>query len=81
MGRSEDSIIRRRNRNCRKKKEDKSDSSSKVSSRVAAIIAAKKRRLTGKRRNCQGMCFSLPTPEDPFNDRKGKPELVKKTKR
>jgi hypothetical protein len=27
------------------------------------------------------MCFSLPTPEDPFNDRHGKMEPVKKTKK
>lgn len=27
------------------------------------------------------MCFSLPTPEDPFNDRNGKPDLLKNKKR
>lgn len=29
----------------------------------------------------QGMCFSLPTPEDPFNDRQGKTEPTRKRKR
>lgn len=27
------------------------------------------------------MCYSLPTPEDPFNERNGKPEFVKKKKK
>lgn len=30
---------------------------------------------------CEGMCFSLPTPEDPFNERHGKVNLVKKKKK
>ncbi|PIN05492.1 RNA helicase [Handroanthus impetiginosus] len=81
MGRSDDSISRRRNKKNRKKQENKRDSSSKVSARVASIIASKKRRQSGKRRNCQGMCFSLPTAEDPFNDRHGKAEPTKKRKR
>ncbi|XP_011101646.2 ATP-dependent RNA helicase DBP3 [Sesamum indicum] len=81
MGRSDDSISRRRNKKNRKKQENKRDSSSKVSARVASIIAAKKRRQSGKRRNCQGMCFSLPTPEDPFNDKLGKNEPTRKRKR
>ncbi|KAL8518142.1 hypothetical protein ACS0TY_009482 [Phlomoides rotata] len=81
MGKSDDSINRRKNKKSRRKAEEKKDSSSKVSSRVAAIIAAKKRRLTGKRRMCQGMCFSLPTPEDPFNELQGKVEYIKKRKK
>ncbi|CAI9759797.1 unnamed protein product [Fraxinus pennsylvanica] len=80
MGKSDDSIARRKNRKNRKKQEDK-DSSSKVSARVASIIAAKKRRMSGKRRNCEGMCFSLPTPEDPFNDRNVTTDLGKKRKK
>ncbi|XP_073306261.1 uncharacterized protein [Primulina huaijiensis] len=81
MGRSDDSISRRRNKQSRKKQENKKDSSSKVSARVAAIIAFKNRRKSGKRRQCQGMCFSLPTPEDPFNDKHGKIDHTKKRKR
>ncbi|KAI3470565.1 hypothetical protein Pfo_027228 [Paulownia fortunei] len=81
MGRSDDSISRRRNKKNQKKQENKRDSSSKVSTRVASIIAAKKRRQSGKRRMCQGMCFSLPTPEDPFNDKQGKTEPTSKRKR
>lgn len=81
MGKSDDSISRRRSKRIRRKAEDKKDASSKVSSRVAAFIAAKKRRQTGKRRQCQGMCFSLPSPADPFNEREGKPEPTRKRKR
>ncbi|KAM7526825.1 hypothetical protein LguiA_016727 [Lonicera macranthoides] len=71
MGKSDDSITRRKNKSIRKKQNE----TSKVSTRVAAIIAAKKRRKTGKRSMCQGMCYSLPTPEDPFNDRHGNADL------
>lgn len=73
MGRSDDSRQRRKN----KLKSRKQNDSLKVSTRVAAIIAAKKRRKTGKRTQCQGMCYSLPTPEDPFNDRYANEETNK----
>ncbi|XP_028780424.1 probable ATP-dependent RNA helicase ddx5 [Neltuma alba] len=77
MAKGEDAVRRKKNKSIRKKLRKQNDSSS-VSAKVAAIIAAKKRRLSGKRRMCQGMCFSLPTPDDPFNDRQGKPEFKKK---
>ncbi|XP_074338173.1 uncharacterized protein LOC141675855 [Apium graveolens] len=73
MGRSDDSRQRRKN----KLKTRKQNDSLKVSTRVAAIIAAKKRRKTGKRTQCQGMCYSLPTPEDPFNDRYANDDINK----
>lgn len=66
MPKGEDAIIRKKNKSNRKKLRSES---AKVSNRVAAIIAQKKRRQSGKRRMCQGMCFSLPTLEDPFNDK------------
>lgn len=47
MGKSDDSIQRRKNKKTRKKQDDK------VSNRIAGIIAAKKRRLSGKRRMCE----------------------------
>ncbi|GFQ00353.1 hypothetical protein PHJA_002179300 [Phtheirospermum japonicum] len=81
MGKSDDSISRRRNKKSLKKQENKRNPSSQVSARIAAIIAAKKRRQTGKRSMCQSMCFSLPTPQDPFNDRQGKSEPTRKRKR
>lgn len=81
MGKSDDSISRRRSKKIRKKAEEKKDASAKVSSRVAAFIAAKKRRQAGKRRQCEGMCFSLPSLEDPYNERRGKPEPTRKRKR
>ncbi|KAK4367122.1 hypothetical protein RND71_015002 [Anisodus tanguticus] len=74
MGKSDDSIQRRKNKRSRKKQDDK------LSNRIAGIIAAKKRRLSGKRRMCEGMCYSLPTPEDPFNERHGKALLLNNNK-
>ncbi|CAN1297812.1 ATP-dependent RNA helicase DBP3 [Linum perenne] len=77
MAKGDDALARKKNKSLRKKQQ-KDTSSSAVSARVASIIAAKKRRLSGKRRQCQGMCFSLPTLEDPFNDKLGKPDFPKK---
>ncbi|KAL2943232.1 Glycine--tRNA ligase [Bienertia sinuspersici] len=72
MVKGEDVKLRKKNKAIRKKL---AKDPSSVSARVAGIIAAKKRRHAGKRRNCQGMCFSLPTPEDPFNERHGKEDI------
>ncbi|KAF5195800.1 Dead-box atp-dependent rna helicase [Thalictrum thalictroides] len=65
MVKGEDAVRRKKNKLNRKKM--KADTST-VSARIAGIIASKQRRKTGKRRMCEGMCFSLPTPDDPFND-------------
>ncbi|KAJ6790487.1 ATP-dependent RNA helicase DBP3 [Iris pallida] len=67
MAKGDDAVMRKRNRV--KRKRMRSNESSSLSARVASIIASKRRRKAGKRRMCEGMCFSLPTPEDPFNDR------------
>ncbi|GMH13237.1 hypothetical protein Nepgr_015078 [Nepenthes gracilis] len=72
--------IRRRKTNKANRKKIQKDPSS-VSARVASIIAAKKRRKSGRRSKCQGMCFSLPTPEDPFNDRHGEKDANIKHKK
>ncbi|XP_043707292.1 DEAD-box ATP-dependent RNA helicase 20 isoform X2 [Telopea speciosissima] len=78
MGKGDDALRRKKNKVIRKRMQK--DPSS-VSSRVAAIIAAKQRRKSGKRRMCEGMCFGLPTLEDPFNDRHGKKDVnIKKAK-
>ncbi|KDP45031.1 hypothetical protein JCGZ_01531 [Jatropha curcas] len=78
MGKGDDAVTRKKNKAKRKKL---NRDSSNVSARVASIIAAKKRRLSGKRRMCQGMCFSLPTPDDPFNDQHGKMDFKVKDKK
>ncbi|XP_052198217.1 uncharacterized protein LOC127805497 [Diospyros lotus] len=81
MAKGDDAVSRKKNKLTRKKNRQK-DSSSSLSNRVAAIVAAKKRRQTGKRRLCQGMCFSLPTPEDPFNESHGKMDSkIRETKK
>ncbi|KAF8021844.1 hypothetical protein BT93_G2094 [Corymbia citriodora subsp. variegata] len=79
MAKGDDAVQRKKNKVNRKKLSKKQDSST-VSARIAAIIAAKKRRKSGKRRACQGMCFSLPSLDDPFNDRHGKDGLSKNIK-
>ncbi|ONK77627.1 uncharacterized protein A4U43_C02F8780 [Asparagus officinalis] len=66
MAKGDDAVRRKKNKVNRKRMRS---SDSAVSARIASIIASKKRRKSGKRRTCEGMCFSLPTPEDPFNDR------------
>ncbi|XP_039067288.1 probable ATP-dependent RNA helicase ddx5 [Hibiscus syriacus] len=78
MAKGDDSVRRKKNKVQRKKLNRKNDSST-VSARIASIIAAKKRRKSGKRSMCQGMCFSLPTPDDPFNDRLDKKDISIKT--
>ncbi|XP_058087440.1 ATP-dependent RNA helicase DBP3 [Magnolia sinica] len=78
MAKGDDAVRRRKNKVERKRLRKDSSSSSAVSSRVAAIIASKRRRKSGKRRICEGMCFSLPTPEDPFNERNEKRDFNKK---
>ncbi|XP_059628410.1 uncharacterized protein LOC132271141 isoform X2 [Cornus florida] len=75
MVKGEDAIRKKKNKANRKKMQK---DTSTVSARVASIIAAKKRRKSGKRSSCQGMCFSLPTPENPFNDKQGSLDTRKK---
>jgi hypothetical protein len=69
MAKGDDALARKRGKVRRKRMRS---SENAVSTRVAAIIASKRRRKTGKRRGCEGMCFSLPCPEDPLNERHGK---------
>ncbi|KAF2286598.1 hypothetical protein GH714_022026 [Hevea brasiliensis] len=78
MAKGDDAVMRKKNKAKRKKLNGEN---SNLSSRVASIIAAKKRRQSGKRRICQGMCFSLPTPDDPFNERHGKMDFKVKDKK
>uniref|UniRef100_A0A1J3E6X5 DEAD-box ATP-dependent RNA helicase 5 n=1 Tax=Noccaea caerulescens TaxID=107243 RepID=A0A1J3E6X5_NOCCA len=77
MAKGDDALARKKNKLTRKKMSRKNDSAT-VSARIAALIAAKKRRKSGKRSMCQGMCFSLPSPDDPFNERQGKADMTKK---
>lgn len=79
MAKGDDAVRKKQNKTNRKKLRKNDQSSSAVSARVASIIAAKKRRHSGKRRKCQGMCFSLPTLDDPFNDRNGAKTFERKT--
>lgn len=69
MAKGDDALRRKKNKVIRKRLRN---SESSVTARVAAIIASKRRRKAGKRRICEGMCFSLPTEDDPFNERQEK---------
>eukprot|EP00249_Psilotum_nudum_P020171 c27587_g1_i1 orf=498-2459(-) len=35
---------------------------------IRGVQASRRRRKIGRRRVCEGMCFSLPTPDDPLNE-------------
>ncbi|XP_039133751.1 uncharacterized protein LOC120270746 [Dioscorea cayenensis subsp. rotundata] len=74
MAKGDDAVRRKKNKSNRKKMQANDVSSA----RVTSIIASKRRRKDGKRRRCEGMCFSLPTPEDPFNDRFDNPRDPRK---
>ncbi|KAF3776147.1 hypothetical protein EJ110_NYTH48997 [Nymphaea thermarum] len=65
MAKGEDAKRKKRNKALRKRMRKDAP----VSARVASAIASKRRRKAGKRRICEGMCFSAPTLEDPFNER------------
>lgn len=58
---NEEYAIKKRNKTTRKRLRNTVDF-------VHGVQAAKRRRKAGRRRVCEGMCYSLPTPEDPFND-------------
>ncbi|XP_047311345.1 probable ATP-dependent RNA helicase ddx5 [Impatiens glandulifera] len=77
MAKGDDYMIKKKNKKNRKKLRN-DDSTASVSKRIASLIAAKKRRKSGKRSMCQGMCFSLPSPEDPFNEMHLNPDSKKK---
>ncbi|GLJ55300.1 hypothetical protein SUGI_1186660 [Cryptomeria japonica] len=65
MGKGDDAIAKKRNKGIRKRmRKDLATSSVHVND----IIAAKRRKKDQTRRMCRGMCYSLPTPENPFND-------------
>ncbi|GAQ81073.1 ATP-dependent RNA helicase DDX5/DBP2 [Klebsormidium nitens] len=64
MGRGEEYVKRKHKRAERKRNRADSDGG------VSELAAAKKRRRKGKRRITEGMCYSLPTVENPFLDEK-----------
>lgn len=65
MAKGEDAIAKKRNKGIRKRlRKDLATSSP----HIKGIIAAKRRKKNQTRRICRGMCYTLPTPENPFND-------------
>lgn len=65
MGKGEETIAKKRNKVKRKRLRRDLATTSDF---IKGVIAAKHRRKAGKRRMCEGMCYTLPTPENPFND-------------
>lgn len=61
MGKAEEYRAKKRNKAARKRLSSTVDF-------TQGVQAAKHRRKVGRRRICEGMCFSLPTPDDPFNE-------------
>lgn len=61
MGKAEEYLAKKRNKAARKRLNNTVDF-------THGIQAAKRRRKAGRRRICEGMCYSLPTPDDPYND-------------
>ncbi|KAI5082731.1 hypothetical protein GOP47_0002474 [Adiantum capillus-veneris] len=61
MGKAEEYQAKKRNKAARKRLSNTVDF-------THGVQAAKRRRKAGRRRICEGMCYSLPTPKDPFND-------------
>lgn len=74
MGKAEEYRAKKRNKAARKRLSNTVDF-------THGIQAAKRRRKAGRRRICEGMCFSLPTPDDPFNDLYKEKIAKKKAKR
>eukprot|EP01018_Ginkgo_biloba_P015614 Gb_00735 [translate_table: standard] len=65
MAKGDDAIVKKRNKVIRKRmRKDLANSTEYIN----GVVAAKRRRKAGKRRICEAMCYSLPTPENPFND-------------
>lgn len=65
MGKGDETIAKKRNKVKRKRLRRDLATTSDF---IKGVIAAKRRRKDGTRRMCEGMCYSLPTPENPFND-------------
>lgn len=61
MGKEEEYVAKKRNKAARKRLRHTVDF-------AHGVQAAKRRRKAGRRRVCEGMCYSLPTADDPFND-------------
>eukprot|EP00250_Pteridium_aquilinum_P019873 c24616_g1_i1 orf=67-1890(+) len=61
MGKDEEYRVKKRNKATRKRLNNTVDF-------TQGVQAAKRRRKAGRRRVCEGMCYTLPTPDDPYND-------------
>ncbi|KAG6556056.1 hypothetical protein Mapa_001997 [Marchantia paleacea] len=67
MAKGDDAIAKNRNKAIRKRNRRAGADSIEA---IQGVQAAKRRRKAGTRRACEGMCYTLPTPDDPFLDRR-----------
>ncbi|BFI32681.1 hypothetical protein AXG93_1405s1040 [Marchantia polymorpha subsp. ruderalis] len=67
MAKGDDAIAKNRNKAIRKRNRRVGADSIEA---IQGVQAAKRRRKAGTRRACEGMCYTLPTPDDPFLDRR-----------
>ncbi|CAM6041219.1 unnamed protein product [Sphagnum compactum] len=67
MAKGDDALAKKKNKAIRKRNRRAGADTTEF---VEGVKAHKRRRKLGTRRVCEGMCYSLPTPEDPFNERK-----------
>ncbi|CAK9194716.1 unnamed protein product [Sphagnum jensenii] len=67
MAKGDDALAKKKNKAIRKRNRRAGVDTTEF---AEGVKAHKRRRKLGTRRVCEGMCYSLPTPEDPFNERK-----------
>eukprot|EP00246_Nothoceros_aenigmaticus_P001352 TRINITY_DN11874_c0_g2_i1.p1 TRINITY_DN11874_c0_g2~~TRINITY_DN11874_c0_g2_i1.p1 ORF type:complete len:216 (-),score=53.28 TRINITY_DN11874_c0_g2_i1:82-729(-) len=66
MAKGDDTVLKKRNKAIRKRARRAGGDTAEA---VEATEAHRRRRKLGTRRVCESMCYTLPTPEDPFNER------------
>ncbi|KAL3688340.1 hypothetical protein R1sor_014649 [Riccia sorocarpa] len=67
MAKGDDAIAKHRNKVLRKRKRRAGADTLEA---IQGVQAAKRRRKAGTRRVCEGMCYALPTPDDPFLEKR-----------
>ncbi|KAJ7298067.1 hypothetical protein O6H91_Y018800 [Diphasiastrum complanatum] len=75
MGKPDEYLVKKKNKAIRKRMRSDGEAFRH------GVEASKRRRKAGTRRLCEGMCYTLPTPEDPFNERGERRKRHRKTKK
>lgn len=67
MAKGDDALAKKKNKAIRKRNRRAGANTTEA---IEGVQSHKRRRKAGTRRVCESMCYSLPTPDDPFLDRK-----------